>query len=141
MKTTPGKKSSAARSRRKPAAAKSVKQTTPFRAAVSPIKKEIKIVKDPFWNIWDSGDDFKVRISVPGLTKKDIKVNVNGNILTISCDSEDNKEQSKKNYIVREYSYNAWSRSIALPEKVNPEDIKIKYKDGVLKLDLPKSIK
>ncbi|MDB5227491.1 MAG: Hsp20/alpha crystallin family protein [Bacteroidota bacterium] len=151
MKATKRKKSSAANTQRpaskKPAVKAANKPLPPQRkkaASPSPSKaaepvKGGAIVSSPFWNIWDAGDEYKVRISVPGLSKKDIKLGVNGNNLIISSDTESQNEKSKKNYIAREYSYSSWSRTISLPEKVDPEDIKIRYKDGVLKLDLPKS--
>ena len=145
MKTVKKPTATAAKSKRpapkktgaKQEAAKPVAKPTP---SVTPAKKEVQIVNSPFWNIWDAGNDFKVRISIPGISKKDIKVKVNGNQLTISSSKESNTEEKKKNYLVREYSFSSWSRTIALPQAVNSADMKVKYKEGVLKLDLKKSV-
>jgi HSP20 family protein len=144
MKTTKKPTATAVRSKRpavKKAAPKPV--TKPVAKAASPsvpAKKEVQIISSPFWNIWDAGEEFKVRISIPGISKKDIKVKVNGNQLTIGSSKESNREEKRKNYLVQEYSFASWSRTIALPQAVSAADMKVKYKEGVLKLDLKKSV-
>ncbi len=105
---------------------------------VPPIKKEIAIVSSPFWNIWDAGTQYKVRVSIPGLTKKNIKVHVVGNKLTISSEKELVTKSEKKNYLIQEYAFDSWSKSIALPQKIKEEAVKISYKDGLLKIGLKK---
>ncbi len=147
----PVKKSTAsAASTKRPAAKKPVAKKTAAKPVVksvpktvtapAPVKNEVQIVSSPFWNIWDAGEDFKVRISIPGISKKDIKVKVNGNQLTSSSSKESNTEEKRKNYLVQEYNFSSWSRTISLPQAVNAADIKVKYKEGVLKLDLKKSV-
>lgn len=105
---------------------------------VPPIKKEIAIVSSPFWNIWDDGTQYKVRVSIPGLTKKNVKVHVVGNKLTISSEKESVTKAEKKNYLIQEYAFDSWSKSIALPQKIKEEAVKISYKDGLLKIGLKK---
>ena len=105
---------------------------------VPPIKKEIAIVSSPFWNIWDAGTQYKVRVSIPGLTKKNIKVHVVGNKLTISSEKELVTKSEKKNYLIQEYAFDSWSKSIALPQKIKEDAVKISYKDGLLKIGLKK---
>jgi HSP20 family molecular chaperone IbpA len=105
---------------------------------VPPIKKEIAIVSSPFWNIWDAGTQYKVRVSIPGLTKKNIKVHVVGNKLTISSEKESVTKSEKKNYLIQEYAFDSWSKSIALPQKIKEDAVKISYKDGLLKIGLKK---
>lgn len=142
MATTTKKKSAPAKKAAKPAAKKAaVKKPTNTKPAPAPaVKKEVQLISSPFWNIWDAGKDFKVRISIPGLSKKNIKINVVGNQLTIGSSKESETKDVKRNYIVQEYNYSSWSRMIALPQQVRAEDVKVKYKDGVLKLDLPKAV-
>ena len=122
----------------KKAAAKKVVKLAITAKPVAVEKKEIAIVSSPFWNIWDAGRQYKVRLCIPGLTKKNIKVDVDGNNLTIGSEKEVKSEKVKKNYLVKQYSFNSWSKTIALPEKVNEENVKINYKDGVLKIGLNK---
>ena len=118
-----------------------VKKTIPATKStpvVEPVKKEVNIISSPFWNIRDEGKFYKVRVSIPGLSKKDIKINIIGKQLILSSEKEDKKEKTSKNYIVKQYSYNSWSKSISLPEEVSAKDIKMDYKDGVFKLNLNK---
>jgi HSP20 family molecular chaperone IbpA len=140
---------------------RSVKKTvaTPKKAAI-PAKKEAvkkaakkssaKISKpvksvlpslpatSPLWNIRDAGAVYKVRITAPGLNIKNVKINVDGNKLTVSSIQESTRADKQKTYVVREYSYSSWSRSVLLPQRVNAHDIKVRYNEGILKLDLPK---
>ncbi len=149
MKTTKKPTATAVKSKRpapkkpavKKAAAKPIVKPVVKPVQISvPAKKEVQIVSSPFWNIWDAGEAFKVRISIPGISKKDIKVKVNGNQLTISSSKESNTEEKNKNYVVQEYNFSSWSRTITLPQAVNAADMKVKYKEGILKLDLKKSV-
>ena len=103
--------------------------------------KEVAIVNNPFWNIWDAGTQYKVRLSVPDLYKKNITVEViEGNFLTVSSKNEIKTKKEGKNYIVREYSYDSWSKSIYLPKNVLADSVKVKYKEGVLKITIDKQI-
>ncbi len=76
--------------------------------------------------------------AVPGMKKNDFKIDVTGNLLTISSEKEENKEEKDENYSRQEYNYSSFSRSFTLPEEVNKEKIDATYVDGVLKLVLPK---
>ena len=107
-------------------------------AEVATAKKEIAIINSPFWNIWDTGKSYKVSIPIAGLCKKDISVITNGNQLMISSEKDEKKEKKEKNYIVQQFSFSSWSKSISLPEPISEKDIKIIYKDGVLKIEMNK---
>ena len=116
------------------------KKVAPLKKATQPavVKKQVAIISSPFWNIWDAGTQYKVRVSIPGLTKKNVKVHVVGNKLTISSEKESVTKAEKKNYLIQEYAFDSWSKSIALPQKIKEEDVKISYKDGLLKIGLKK---
>ena len=92
----------------------------------------------PAVNIIENKDDYMVSLAVPGMKKDDFNIDVEGNILTISSEKEENKEEKDEKYNRREYSYSSFSRSFTLPEEVNKEKIEAKYEDGLLKLMLPK---
>ena len=72
------------------------------------------------------------------MKKEDFKIDVDGNILTISAEKEEKKEEKDKRYNRREYNYSSFSRSFTLPDKVKQEDIQATYENGVLALLLPK---
>ncbi len=97
-----------------------------------------RIMTVPAVNIIENKDDYKVSLAVPGMKKDDFNIDVEGNMLTISSEKEENKEEKDEKYNRKEYSYSSFSRSFTLPEEVNKEKIEAKYEDGVLKLMLPK---
>lgn len=92
----------------------------------------------PAVNIAESKDYYSISLAVPGMKKEDFKINVDGNILTISAAKEEKKEETDKKYNRREYNYSSFSRSFTLPDKVKQEDIQATYENGVLALLLPK---
>ena len=89
-------------------------------------------------NITENKDQYMVSLAVPGMKKDDFKIDVEGNMLTISSEKEESKEEKDKKFTRKEYSYSSFSRSFTLPEEVNKEKIEAKYEEGVLKLMLPR---
>jgi HSP20 family protein len=92
----------------------------------------------PAVNITENKDDYSVSLAVPGMKKDDFKIDVDGNMLTISCEKGESKEEKDKKFTRKEYNYSSFSRSFTLPDEVNKEKIDAKYEDGVLKLSLPR---
>ncbi len=92
----------------------------------------------PAVNITDTKDEFNVSMAVPGMKKDDFSIEVEGNMLTISCKKEEKNEEKESKYTRKEYNYSSFSRSFTLPDEVNKEKIDAHYEDGVLKLRLPK---
>jgi HSP20 family protein len=92
----------------------------------------------PAVNITENKDDYMVSLAVPGMKKDDFKIDVEGNMLTISSEKEESKEEKDKKFTRKEYSYSSFSRSFTLPEEINKEKIEAKYEDGVLKIALPR---
>ena len=92
----------------------------------------------PAVNIMENKNDYGLSLAVPGMKKEDFNIDVEGNMLTISCEKEETTEQNNERYNRKEYNYSSFSRSFTLPEEVNREKIEAKYEDGVLKVMLPK---
>lgn len=92
----------------------------------------------PAVNITENKDHFNVSLAVPGMKKDDFNIDIEGNMLTISCEKEEKKEEKDKRYTRKEFNYSSFSRSFTLPEDVNKEKIEAHYEDGVLKMNLPK---
>jgi HSP20 family protein len=92
----------------------------------------------PAVNITETDGEYSVTVAAPGLKKSDFNIDVNGNMLTISCEKEESNEEKDARYTRREYNYSSFSRHFTLPEEVNKEKIEARYEDGVLKLTLPK---
>ena len=90
-------------------------------------------------DIRDEGDHYLLETDLPGFKKEDIKVDVEGDVLTVSAERNAEKEEKdeKGSYLRRERSYGSYSRSFDV-SNVKSEEIKVAYKDGVLALTLPK---
>ena len=93
---------------------------------------------EPALNIIETDEDFEIELAAPGFSKKDFKVNVDNGCLNISAEKSESKKESKKNFTRQEFSYNAFERSLKLPESVLEEKIKAHYEDGILSFKLVK---
>jgi HSP20 family protein len=78
-----------------------------------------------------------VRADVPGMTPDEVKIELEDDVLTISGEHEEEKEEKGKEYVRRERRYGSFSRSVTLPAGVKAEDIKATTRDGVLELVIP----
>jgi HSP20 family protein len=78
-----------------------------------------------------------VRADVPGIKPEQVRIEVEDDILTVSGEHEESKEQKEKNYVRRERRYGSFSRSIALPAGIDPKAIAAKTKDGVVEVTIP----
>lgn len=88
-----------------------------------------------------SEDDktYKIHAEVPGVKKEDIKVSIDGNVVSINAEAKRQSEQKEGDKVVRsERYYGALSRSFALETDVDESQCQAKYQDGVLELVLPK---
>jgi HSP20 family protein len=92
----------------------------------------------PAVNITENKNDYQVSVAVPGMKKDDFIIDVDGNMLTISCEKEESKEEKDKKFTRKEYNYSSFSRSFNLPDEVSQDKIEAKYEDGVLRLTLPR---
>jgi HSP20 family protein len=97
-----------------------------------------RIMNIPAVNIIEQKNDYMVSLAAPGLKKEDFKIDVDGNMLTISSEKEEKKEEKEARYTRKEYSYSSFERCFTLPEGVNKEKIEAHYENGLLKLVLPK---
>ena len=77
-------------------------------------------------------------MAAPGFSKKDFEVTVDDGCLNISAESSNSKEEKDDNYTRQEFSYNSFEKRLQLPDSVKEEDVKAKYKDGVLRFNLIK---
>jgi HSP20 family protein len=96
-------------------------------------------MKVPAINVSEDKNNYKVELAAPGLKKDDFKIEVEGNMMSISCEQEtETKEPKNDNYTRREYNYSSFSRTFTLPDDADAEHVTAKYADGVLNLTLPK---
>ena len=93
----------------------------------------------PSVDIYETKDAIVLDAELPGLNQKEISVTVVDNVLTIKGEKKQEKEVKEENYHRVERSYGSFSRSFTLPVGVKADSIKASYKDGVLKVSLPKA--
>ena len=94
----------------------------------------------PLVNIVEEEKEFVVDLAVPGMTKKDFHIDIDNGVLTVSAEKKEEKEEVKKNFTRKEFSFNSFTRSFTLPENVNEEKIDANYENGILKIHLGKKV-
>jgi HSP20 family protein len=95
----------------------------------------------PNVDISETKDEIQLTAELPGFNKEDIKLSVEDHTITLSGEkkSEHEKEDKKENYYRLERRFGSFTRSFALPTPVQADKVKASYKDGILKVTLPKS--
>lgn len=94
----------------------------------------------PSVNIKETENKLQIDLAAPGMRKEDFKVEIDNNTLLISSERQEEKEESSKkdNFIRKEFNYQSFYRSFALPEYIDENKIKAFYKDGILHLEIAK---
>ena len=93
----------------------------------------------PSVDVSETAKDVVVKAEIPGMDPKDIDVSVHGDVLTLRGERKKEQEEKGENFHRIERSYGAFSRSIRLPAEVDVGKVNATYKDGVLKINLPKT--
>jgi len=88
-----------------------------------------------------SEDDKQVVVTaeLPGMDPKDVDISIDKGVLTLKGEKKFEEEEKKENYHRIERSYGSFRRSVSLPTEVAEDKVKARFKDGVLKITLPKS--
>ena len=89
-------------------------------------------------NILENEKDYLFQVSVPGLKKDDIKIEIDEDVLTISSNFEDSKEEKSDNFYRKEFVKSSFTRSFYVPEDVDVSKIDAKMEDGILNVSIPK---
>jgi len=95
-------------------------------------------VWSPDVDISETDNEIIVSAELPGVKKDDIKITLQENVLTLRGEKRQEKETKDENFHRVERCYGAFQRSFTLPATVDAKSIKASYKDGVLKIRLPK---
>lgn len=92
----------------------------------------------PAVNIREQEDSWTIEVAAPGLLKEDFQLELDHDLLTISFERKEEKEEQGK-FTRREFHYTSFKRSFTLPENaVNTEEVNATYNEGILTLTLPK---
>jgi HSP20 family protein len=92
----------------------------------------------PNMDLSETDEEIEITAELPGLEEKDIQLNVADNVLTIRGEKKNEREETQKDYHMVERSYGSFTRSVQLPDGVNPDNIKAVIAKGVLKVTVPK---
>jgi len=92
----------------------------------------------PAVDIYETDHEILVQAELPGVDRKDISLHLEKNVLTLKGERRFEKETKQENYHRIERAYGGFSRSFAIPATVEEDKIRADYKDGILKIALPK---
>ena len=95
----------------------------------------------PAMEMTETGKAYKISVEVPGMEAKDIEVSVEDEMLVISGEKTDEREEKERDCYRSERSYGAFERRVALPSAADADKIKATTKNGVLQITLPKDEK
>lgn len=93
----------------------------------------------PKVDVSETDKEVIVKAEIPGMEAKDIDISMRGRVLTLKGEKKSEKEEKEENYHRVERRYGSFSRAFELPADVDSAKVKATYKDGVLKLNLPKT--
>lgn len=94
----------------------------------------------PSVNLKETDTNIEIELAAPGMKREDFKVEIDNDMLMISSEKEEEKEEvgKKENYIRKEFNYQSFYRAFSLPETANENKIDANYKDGILHVVIEK---
>lgn len=109
------------------------------RTSLMPFEEELSSLEfGPPVDIIEDEQKLTFKVEVPGIEEKDIKVEVENNVLTVRGERKLEKEVKEENFRRMERHYGAFARSFSLPPSVDAEKIEANYNNGVLAIQMPK---
>jgi HSP20 family protein len=90
-------------------------------------------------DVFDDDDKVVVRLEAPGMRREDFNIELQGDTLTVWGEKRSDREVSRGRYSVVQCVYGSFRRDVALPVAVKVDKTKATYRDGVLRIELPKS--
>lgn len=93
---------------------------------------------NPVIDIYEKDDALVIKAELPGMGKKDIAIDLKDGLLTLKGERAHDKEVKEENYYRKERVFGKFQRAFKLPAEVDPEKITADFKDGILRIDIPK---
>ncbi|MGA8820968.1 MAG: Hsp20/alpha crystallin family protein [Xanthobacteraceae bacterium] len=116
---------------------------SPFRNPlfdVAPLRRgEAAFAAMPAVDVSETDKAYEITAELPGMDEKNVEVKVANGVLTIKGEKQDEKEEKKKDYYMRERSFGSFERTFALPDGVDSDKIEANFKKGILSVTLPKN--
>lgn len=92
----------------------------------------------PALNVRTDEDGYHLELAAPGLQKEDFEVAIDGDRLTLSAEWKNAATQERNDYTRREFDFRSFTRTLQLPEDVEPTGVSARYESGILHLELPR---
>jgi HSP20 family protein len=92
----------------------------------------------PPMDLVESGDDLVLRADLPGMAEDDVAIEIKDNVLSISGERKSEHEERGENFFRAERAFGSFSRTLTLPEGVEPDAVKATFANGVLEVRVPK---
>lgn len=89
-------------------------------------------------NILEDEKGYVIEVAAPGVSREDLKIELDKDVLTISSEKNENKEENRQKFLRREFNFHSFKRSFQLPETIDQENIAASHESGILRLTLPK---
>ena len=102
-------------------------------------RRELTLAATPAVDIVEKDNAYEISAELPGLDEKNIEVKVSNGTLTIRGEKQEDKEEKKKGYYLRERHFGSFERHFRIPEGVDADKIDARFKKGVLTVTLPKT--
>ena len=114
---------------------------SPFRGSFfAPFQRaEVALATLPAVDVIETDKGYEITAELPGIDEKNVDVKFANGVLTIKGEKQDEKEEKKKDYYMRERSFGSFERSFEVPDSVDTDKIEATFRKGVLTLTLPKS--
>ena len=93
---------------------------------------------NPVVDIFENDDGIVIKAELPGMDKKDSDIDIDDRVLTLKGERTHEKEVKEENYYRRERAHGKFHRAFRLPADVDHEKVKADFKDGILKIEIPK---
>lgn len=94
----------------------------------------------PSVNVRETDKDYFIELAAPGLKKEDFKVEMKNDMLTISAERKDEKEEKRGDFTRREFNYSSFCRSFYVPDLAEKNKVDAKYEDGMLTIMMAKKM-
>lgn len=92
----------------------------------------------PATNVFETENEFKIQIQLPGFSKENLNINFQNNVLTIKVEKENTEKQEEYKYAHREFEAFNFEKQFRVPKTVDSEKINAKFENGILNILLPK---
>lgn len=95
----------------------------------------------PSMDVYETDSHYHIDVSLPGMKKSDINIDLQDRRLTVSGERKEEHEENTTKCHVKETRFGGFERSVMLPENINQEKIEARFEDGILKLEIEKKEK